>query len=345
MKGSVYIVAGGTGGHINGALSIGATFSEADFDISYISGKRFLDFKLFLKEKNVWHLNSWPLRYNNPVKQLVSLTFNALVFFKCFFYFLFLRPTAVIGCGGYVCGPVLSGAKLAGIPCFIVEQNACAGITNRILAHIANKIFVHFKNTKGLENFSENIFVSGNPIRNIPIVKKTSDKFTVLVFGGSLGATQINESLANVIKVYNGKSIKIIHQGGKESEAIQFDNDLVEYHHLEYIDNIYECYETADLIISRAGASSVSELQMLNTNCILIPYPQATNDHQYYNAIEMQNTVDCEVIVLDSKKDILELSSDLNDAILELIPKKSQLPLVKNIAAEAIRDQIIEYVF
>jgi UDP-N-acetylglucosamine--N-acetylmuramyl-(pentapeptide) pyrophosphoryl-undecaprenol N-acetylglucosamine transferase len=345
MKGKVYIAAGGTGGHINGALSLGQVFSSEELEIYYISGKRFLDFKLFLKEENVTHLNSWPLRYKNPLRQLASIFFNSIAFLKCFVSFIVDRPTAVIGCGGYVCGPVLMAAKFAGAPCFIIEQNACAGVTNKILANVADLIFVHFEKTKGLEKFSKKTLISGNPIRLIELKKRTSDIFTILVFGGSLGAEQINIALGNTLTRLKDKKLKIIHQGGKESKPIEFKNESITYEHFEYIDNIYSYYETADLIISRAGASSVSELMMLNTNCILIPYPKATDNHQHYNAKEMKSTATCEVRILDSSKSDKDLSEGLYKATLELIEMNKSLELIPNNSAQFIKSEITNYVF
>ena len=345
MKGKLYIAAGGTGGHINGALSLGQAFSKEEFEVHYVSGKRFLDFKLFLKEENVTHLNSWPLRYKNPFRQLASLFFNSLAFFKCFMNFIVSKPLAVIGCGGYVCGPVLMAAKFAGVPCFIVEQNACAGVTNKILANISDLIFVHFENTKGLESFAGKTLVSGNPIRVFELKKKKSDIFTVLVFGGSLGAEQINTALGNILNRIKDKKLKVIHQGGKESKPVEFNNEMIEYEHFEYIDNIYDYYEKADLIISRAGASSVSELMMLNTNCILIPYPKATDNHQLYNANQMKESSSCEVRVLDSTKSDEELAEELYKVVVELIKMEKSLELLPNNSAQFIKSEITNYVF
>jgi UDP-N-acetylglucosamine--N-acetylmuramyl-(pentapeptide) pyrophosphoryl-undecaprenol N-acetylglucosamine transferase len=345
MKGKVYIAAGGTGGHINGALALGQAFSKDEFEIHYISGKRFLDFKLFLKEENVTHLNSWPLRYKNPLRQIASLFFNSLAFIKCFMNFIVDRPTAVIGCGGYVCGPVLMAAKFAGAPCFIIEQNACAGVTNKILANICDLIFVQFEKTKGLEKFNRKISVSGNPIRVLELKKRKTDVFTVLVFGGSLGAEQINTAIASVLNQLTDKKIKINHQGGKESKPIEFENENIDYEHFEYIDDIYSYYETADLVISRAGASSVSELMMLNTNCILIPYPKATDNHQVYNAAQMKETSSCEIRVLDSTKSDNDLQKDLYKAVLELLGLEKSLDLLPNNSAQLIKSEITNYVF
>ncbi len=345
MKGKVFIVAGGTGGHINAALSLGESFSKSDFYVSYISGKRFLNFKLFLKEENVWHLNSWPLRYKNPWKQLISVFMNTLAFLKCFFNFLLIRPNAVIGCGGYVCGPSLLAAKLTGVPCFILEQNACAGVTNKILANIADLIFLNFENTKGLENFKRKSVVLGNPIRSFKIEKRKSDIKTILVFGGSLGAQQINDALTIVVNKLDIGKVKFIHQGGKESSPINFINKDIEYEHFEFIDNIYDYYQQADIIISRAGASTVSELQMLNSNCILIPYPQATDNHQYYNAIEMKKNSECVVEILDPKKPYAELAEELLKAIVKLKDHPNSMSLIENDSADKIKEEILSYVF
>lgn len=143
------LVAGGTGGHINAALAVGEALEAEGFDIRYLTGKRHLDYQLF-KNKPVKHLNSRPLRTNNPFTLLKNILLNILSFISIFSLYLKKRPDFVVGAGGYVCGPTLLAGYLLFIPVFIIEQNAVMGLTNRLLGWFSRRIFVHFSRTLGL---------------------------------------------------------------------------------------------------------------------------------------------------------------------------------------------------
>src|SRR6478752_6987880 len=148
MKNAV-LVAGGTGGHINAAIAIGEALSSEGWSVHYLTGKRPLDYKLF-KGQKVRHLDSKPLRTNNPFQFISNVVMNFVSFFTILFEFLKNRPTFIVGAGGYVCGPSLLAGFLLFIPVFIIEQNAVMGLTNRILGWISTSIFVHFTKTRGL---------------------------------------------------------------------------------------------------------------------------------------------------------------------------------------------------
>lgn len=311
MKSLVYLVAGGTGGHINAALSLGEAL-EREFYIKYLSGTRYLDYQLF-KDKKVIHLESKPLRTKNPIILIKNICINIIIFLRIFFLYLKQRPMFLIGAGGYVCGPTLLAAWIIGIPVYIIEQNAVFGMTNKLLSKIANKIFVNFENTKGIQN-TKKVIVSGNPVRSKikfhpTIVEKNMLK--ILVFGGSLGATQVNETINYLIKNKFSKKIKILHQVGKNNLSDISVNESVEYKQVEYIDNMDEAYNECNIIVARAGASTISELREIKKPAILIPFPQATDNHQFHNAINLMNEDNFYVKVLDHKKSSEELSLDI----------------------------------
>ncbi len=343
----VYIAAGGTGGHINAALSVGEEFSS-DFDVHYVSGLRYLDIKLFANV-DVTHIKSQPLRTKNPIKLSLNLLKNFYSFFQLYWKFLTNRPKAVIGAGGYVCGPTLMAAKLLLIPIFIIEQNAVMGLTNRLLAKVANLIFLNFKNTKGLVATDKKIRVVGNPIRREIQFPKAleSNTLNILIFGGSLGAAQINEVIFQIIERGFEFPVKIVHQVGKDGlKNIQVPEGIA-YEQLEYIDDMQQAYANSHIIIARSGASTVSELRVVKRPTIIIPFPHATDNHQYYNALNLKEENLFPVEILDYNKSVDELSQEVYDALIRLrnardwerVSASSETP-----AAELIKNEILSYV-
>jgi UDP-N-acetylglucosamine--N-acetylmuramyl-(pentapeptide) pyrophosphoryl-undecaprenol N-acetylglucosamine transferase len=317
---NILIAAGGTAGHINAALALGENYNEKGVNVYYISGKRYLDYKLF--SKNTYHISAMPLRKSNPISLLVSILKNLYSLIQVFGIFLKLKPKVIIGCGGYVCGPVVFLAFLLCKPRFILEQNAVAGVTNRILANISNLIFVHFKNTKFLKT-TKKVIIVGNPTRSLiqyPKNEQTEGALKILIFGGSLGATQINQLTARLINEYNGKiKLNIVHQVGKDKTFnVEKSNSQIIYNQYEYLDNIQEQYEWCNLVICRSGASTISELRVVQKPCILIPLPTSTDNHQVYNAKEFQAEKVCPVEIIDSMKDFMLMFDDLTRAIESL---------------------------
>lgn len=297
------LVAGGTGGHINAAIAIGDALKAEGWSIQYITGRRVLDYKLF-KGENVLHLNSMPLRTMNPIKFLTNVLKNVLSFLSVLKIFIKSRPTFIVGAGGYVCGPTLLAGFLLKVPVFIIEQNAVMGLTNRILGWISSLIFVHFTKTKGLsESLKNKVRVVGNPTRKEirPVSwKKVEGNLKLLVFGGSLGATQINKVIWELLEKSNGLNLEIHHQLGGTTEAPQI-STVVKYVPMNYIDDMQKEYEWCDVIIARSGASTVSELAIIKKPVLIFPYPAATDNHQVLNAEIFREESDFTVEVLDPK--------------------------------------------
>ncbi len=313
----VYIVAGGTGGHINAALSMGEELNEY-YEITYLTGQRYLDYQLF-KNKNAIHLDSRSLRSKSFILKLKSLFLNLLVLLKLLSLYLFKRPAFVLGAGGYVCGPALLSAKMLGIKVFIIEQNAVVGLTNKILAKFSDRIFTNFEQTKGLERVSlEKIKAVGNPIRKsieyYPNIK--NDEKNILIFGGSLGATQINQAVQILLDQKKISHVNILHQTGR-GNVLEYDELISSftYEQREFIEDMNEAYRWSNLIIARAGASTVSELRIIRKPSILIPFPGATDNHQYHNAknLEAENVFPCQVI--DHKLQGEDLAIQIQHAI------------------------------
>lgn len=349
---TVYLVAGGTGGHINAALSVGEEFKN-DFKVRYISGLRHLDKKLFAGEQ-VEHIQSQPLRTKNPIKLVINLFKNFYSFIKIIFLFLFDRPLAVIGAGGYVCGPTLMAAKILFIPIFIIEQNAVMGLTNKLLSKVSNLIFLNFNKTKGVAPSSK-IKVVGNPIRKqiefSPL--KLEGSLNLLVFGGSLGASQINQVVFRLLEMDFPFPIKILHQVGKDALTKHQGEGNVEYQQLEYIDDMQSAYRNSHIVLSRSGASTVSELRVVKRPTIIIPFPHATDNHQYFNALNLKEESLFPVEILDFKKDHELLSKEVFDTIKKLqqtisseLENKQVAPenLPQQSSAEIIKKEVLSYV-
>jgi UDP-N-acetylglucosamine--N-acetylmuramyl-(pentapeptide) pyrophosphoryl-undecaprenol N-acetylglucosamine transferase len=319
------IVAGGTAGHINAALSLGELLRNNNYNIEFITGTRYLDKKLFNKE-NAIYLDSKPLRTKNPLRLFLNLGKNLFVFLGLIFKFLKVRPKFIVGAGGYVCGPSLMAAWILGIPIYIIEQNAAAGVTNKILARFSKKVFTHFKTTKGLEDYQSKIIVSGNPVRSKITYSKAGDEekniINILVFGGSLGATQINDAIGLWINSNQSGKLEIKHQVGKSNNFHVEPSKNIQYEQLEYIDDMQAAYEWADIVISRAGASTISELRIVGKPSILIPYPAATDNHQYFNAMELKNENLFHVDILDQKLKGKALAEKIDSAVNNIVSNK-----------------------
>lgn len=214
------------------------------------------------------------------------------------------RPMAAVGVGGYASGPTLNKAAAMGIPCLIQEQNSYAGVTNKLLAKKAQKICVAYE---GMERFfpAEKILMTGNPVRQSLLETNISQedaikafgldpqKKTILLVGGSLGARTINESVLQHLDLVESSGVQFIWQTGKYYyEAIQEqlkDKQLPMLKVLDFISDMGAAYKAADLVISRAGASSISEFCLIGKPVILVPSPNVAEDHQTKNALALVN--------------------------------------------------------
>lgn len=304
MKVYAVVVAGGTGGHINAALALGERLIRQGHEVHYLSGQRPLDYKLF-RGTPVSHLGSWPLRTKNPFTLLMALIRNTFVFLKILFWFIGKRPKFVVGCGGYVCGPTLIAGKMLGIPVFIVEQNAVMGLTNKLLARPSNLIFTHFNETKGLPpNLAKKVRVVGNPTRasiTFSPARIANNSLRLLVFGGSLGAQQLNDLVRSWVATDKPWPVEVIHQTGPGDQPAVTPGLNVTYKAQPYLDNIQEQYAWCDVIIARAGASTISELRIIQRPAFLVPFPRATDNHQFWNALFLRDENRFPVEVVDPK--------------------------------------------
>jgi UDP-N-acetylglucosamine--N-acetylmuramyl-(pentapeptide) pyrophosphoryl-undecaprenol N-acetylglucosamine transferase len=219
------------------------------------------------------------------------------------------KPSFVMGVGGYSAGPFCLAARLRGVPTAIHEQNSYPGLTNRLLARVVDHIFVSF--AESAPYFKKSI-LTGNPVRHELLSPPQdslppNDKFRVLVVGGSQGARAINEAFVKAYGILkkSGKRFTFIHQTGQHDYKRVLENyrdEGVEARELEanvssFIKDMGSAYHRADMVVSRAGATTLFELAALGKPSILIPYPHATNGHQEINARSLARSGGAEVVL------------------------------------------------
>lgn len=269
-------------------------------------------------------------------------------------------PHVAVGVGGYASGPTLSVCEDRNIPTVLQEQNSYAGLTNKLLAKKAKCICVAYE---GMERFfpQERIRLTGNPVRQelldaqldrkaaLTVLGLSADKRTVLIIGGSLGARALNESVLSKLKdIASAEGVQFLWQTGK-FYAQEIAHRLAELgcpdnlHVMEFVNNMAAAYTAADLVVSRAGASSISELCLLGKPSILVPSPNVAEDHQTHNAMAL---VRQEAAVLVADKDAI---ATLIPTALTLVAEDEKLQtmaaniqaLAKPHAASEIADVVI----
>jgi len=291
------LTGGGTGGHLFPAIAIAQEFRKnyPDTDVLFVGTRRKMDSSTL---ENYGFRSVAILCYGLKGKKIIELVKALLVLpvscLQALWILLTFRPDIVIGVGGYVTGPVVAVAKLLRIPTVIHEQNSVPGLANRKLGSLVDKVCLSFPQSS--RYFAEKKTVlTGNPVReNLLEIKsrvaEDNGVLSILVLGGSQGATGLNRI---VVSAFTGesedklKNIKLIHQTGiKDEEWVAAEyraaNREVAVH--AFIRNMDEVYSEADLLVSRAGATTLAELSVLGKPAILLPYPYAADNHQQKNA-------------------------------------------------------------
>jgi len=327
---------GGTGGHIYPAIAIANQLKERYPDAAF----------LFVGAKDRMEMEKVPEAGYEIEGLWISGIQRKLTLKNLMFPFKLIsslyrskkiignfKPNAAIGTGGYASAPLLRVASNRGIPCLIQEQNSHAGITNKWLSNKVKRICVAYE---GMDRFfpSEKLILTGNPVRqdllDISDKKEEAKRFfkldatkqTVLVLGGSLGARKINQLVAEALAFFKKEEVQLIWQCGKyyeESYRSKSEGDVQVHAFLNRMDL---AYAAADVIISRAGALSVSELCLVGKPVIFIPSPNVTEDHQTKNALAV---VDKEAAVLLREKDA---SEGFESVISKLLRNKDQQQLL-----------------
>ena len=363
MKPRIIISGGGTGGHIFPAISIANAIKELrpEAEILFVGAEgrmemqRVPDAGYKIIGLPVAGFDRKNLLKNIPVLcKLAKSLWMTRKILKDF------KPQVAVGVGGFASGPTLKAASKMGIPILIQEQNSFAGVTNKLLAKSADKICVAYE---GMDNFfpADRIILTGNPVRQNLLTHQSNHdeavqnfgfdkiKKIILIVGGSLGARTINDTMkAAIDMVKKNKDIQFIWQTGKIyiEEVKQFikekTGDEVTDHHVasipnlfitEFIKNMDDAYAAANLVISRAGAGSISEFCLLRKPVILVPSPNVAEDHQTKNALALVSK-DAALYVKDS-----EAVHNLIPVALDTVRDDQKLKsLSENIATLALPD-------
>ena len=348
----IIISGGGTGGHIFPAVSIANAIKELhpETEILFVGAEGRMEMHRVpaagypIKGLPVAGFDRKNLLKNIPV--LIKLFKSQRLARKIVKEF---RPHAAVGVGGYASGPTLKVAGSMGIPTLLQEQNSYAGVTNKLLAKQAKKICVAYE---GMERFfdKEKIILTGNPVRQglrnhtttreeaITSFGLDPNKRTILILGGSLGARTINQCLMGNLDKIKTSGVQFIWQTGKiyieeARAAVAQADELPMLHVTDFISDMATAYSAADLVISRAGAGSISEFCLLQKPVILVPSPNVAEDHQTKNALALVNK-NAALYVKDA-----DAKEQLLDKAIEAVNQPELLKnLSKNIAELAFTD-------
>ena len=333
----IIIVAGGTGGHVFPAIGLAQALKAGNIQILFIGTKRAIEDQVKKRGYDVETLPITVMSFKSIIQSFYSVAGLIGSFLKGFEIFWRVKPDVVVGFGGYVTGPILLAAKLMNIPTLIHEQNAIPGKANSLLAKFVNKITISFNRTKKYFK-SDKVVLTGCPIREefLDIEKEKalkffdfdSNKFTILVMGGSLGSHAINQIFLETVSLFEERNkLQIIHICGNQDYEFfkqEYKKINIKSKVYGFFEEIGYAYKVADLVVSRAGASTITELMSFGLASILIPYPFASM-HQMENAKVLVNS---NAAVLIEEKNIS--ASQLKNQIAGFIKNKEKIAILKD---------------
>lgn len=355
----VLFAGGGTAGHINPAIAVAGYIKEKqpDAELCYIGKKGGMEARLVPNAGIEFHSIDVEgfqrkISFTNIKRNISALSKLAMASHNAKKLLLELKPDVVMGTGGYVSGPVLRQAAKLGIKCCIHEQNAFAGVANKMLAPKMDAVMLAMPEAEKYFDSKNKPIVTGNPVRTsvINMDKATArkmlnldDRPMILSFGGSLGARRINETVADVMK-WHWQSGEIVHYHatGKFGTELMpqllnekgVDMNAENIRVTEYIDNMDVLLAAADLVICRSGAITISELAIQGKPAVLIPSPNVAENHQYHNAMTL---VSKDAAAIIEEKDLT--GEKLTEVVSQLITDKEKLDkMSKNAKKCAIID-------
>ncbi|MCL2334930.1 MAG: undecaprenyldiphospho-muramoylpentapeptide beta-N-acetylglucosaminyltransferase [Endomicrobia bacterium] len=349
---NVIIAASGTGGHIYPGISVARELKEKGYNPIFFLSSNSASAEIIKNsgfDYRSFAISGMPRRFSTA---FFKFAFAMIVsFFKSVVLMLKIKPAFVIGTGGYISVPAVLAGKICFKKTFIHEQNTIPGVANRLLNVIADITFISFKESAKYFKCGKRLFYFGYPVRKdvVGVMKEDGcsklnlDKniFTVLIFGGSLGAAKLNETaFAAMFAASQKEKIQVLHVTGEKSfsEVKEKAAKLPFYRVFEYMHDMGSVYAAADIVICRAGAGTVFELKALNKPAVLVPYPYATDNHQYFNAQEIKKENFTEVI---EEKDLTaEKLLQTVDAIRKNIPQVKPVKMEK-FPQEVIAEEII----
>lgn len=294
----ILIAAAHSGGHLKPAYALAQELKKRDNsrEIIFIGTGKSLEDRI-IKEFSIVNIKAKPILGKKLKDKVIALSMMPFSLIKAYSVLKHFNPSLIIGCGGYVTGPLIIAGKILSIPSIIMEQNSIPGITNQILCNyrFVKKVYSFFPESK---NYLKHCSVDclGNPL--VESITKLAhediqfnfDNFTILILGGSQGAKTLNEKIPVELSKLKDDlkcKIKVIHQTGTgDWNFVQKTYDKAGIHAqvIAFIDDMSAVYKESTMVISRAGATTIAELTALGKPTIFIPFPYAARNHQYYNA-------------------------------------------------------------
>ncbi len=330
---NILVMAGGTGGHIYPALSVAHELISRGYKVSWLGSNGGMEQELVSRESiPIDLLPVTGVRGKGKLALLKAPFTLAFCVFKAMRYIFKSRAKLVVGFGGFASGPGGIAAKLLARKLLIHEQNAVAGFTNTMLAKVSNRVCQAFD---GTFSDSPKVFTTGNPVRNnIVEARKHFDSLgsrplNILVVGGSRGAKILNDQLPELFRPFLlDNKINVWHQTGKGNKF-----DVASYYNSfspdtkvdDFIHNMNDAYEWADLVICRSGALTVSEVAVIGLPAVFVPFPYAVDDHQTANA-KMLSDKGAAKLVKQSQLEAIE------DILTELVTAPERLAEMAKIA-------------
>ncbi len=348
----IILTTGGTGGHIFPALAVAEELKlKGDVQLLFV-GSDYGPEKKLVSNAGIEFVGL-PVRgiLGRGRQSIVAAYAMLKSYFKAIGIIKNFKPNCVLGFGSYAAFAPIMAAQSLGIKTFVHEQNAVAGVSNKVQGHFAKKIFLGMPETKGFK--AEKCIVTGNPVRNA-IAKIASNKHEfsgkrLLVVGGSQGAKALNDVIIKNLEIFNAAGISVRHQCGAK------DYDRVHAAYVSagasttqlsaFIDDMANEYDLADLVLCRSGASTVAEIICAGRPAIFVPFPHATHDHQTHNAKQL---VEHEAAIMFAENEMYEadilgsILSLLNDAHrLENMAKSAKNLDLGNAAQNIVRNLVL----
>ena len=353
MQKNIIISGGGTAGHIHPAIAVGMKLKERDPDssLTFVGSTRQLEKQIMAH----YDAHFIPLKIEGikgrGLKIFKSLLLLPLSFLKSWAILIRKKPDLVIGVGGYSSGPIVLLASWLRIPTLILEQNIQPGLTNRLLRRFVQKAAVSFE--RSLAHFKGKGIFIGNPVREefyALVPKERNAWLTLLIFGGSQGSHFLNENIVRALPLLkSGKDqLKIFHQTGEKDwkwvEECYKKEGYSEVKVAPYFTDMANYFQKSDLVISRAGASTIAELIASQKASLLVPFSQATDNHQLLNAKELENVRGAEVIPESEFSPAF-----FSEKILEFIKNKQKITQMEqnlvSLKTERVADRIADLCF
>ena len=328
---------GGTGGHLFPAVAVAQEIKEMKpkAEILFVGTKNKIEGRVLPKLgfplKSIWiegFYRKFDLRnLLFPLRLIVSVA-------QSLFINIVYKPKVAIGTGGYAAGPAIWAAWVLGAKIILLEQNSYPGVTTRLLERYANEVHLSFEDSKKYLKRKNVHYLTGNPVRKnlgssskqdaLRLFGLSSEKKTLLVLGGSLGARSLNTAVKKNVKSISENEIQIIWQTGKNyyNDYKNLNSDMVKVH--DFIEDMNAAYSACDLMLARAGATTIAEILVLGIPCVLVPSPNVAENHQYYNAKSLADK-GAAILIEDAK-----VADELPNIVFNTLSSNNQLNKLRN---------------